>query len=176
METTQRLVGSAEPQKGLPQTAAEGLERYPNCGGFLLRTLWSKPQAGCPVQSTRTEKSAHITPGCEKKQGCYLPVRDGWECRHPLKGPMHKILCTAITLGSSRGRAEWTRVCEGVQDQGLELEGQSLWFPVLRHSLTWLWVTSFADGPLLSRRCLPRRKAVTTPCWKTSHSTLWSIV
>lgn len=49
----------------LPQTAFEITEGYLSCGRLTLRIL-GHPCPPTLAESTRTEKGAHIIPGCEK--------------------------------------------------------------------------------------------------------------
>ena len=60
-------------------------------GGFPLRSVGSKPQAGLPKLQHQRWKGTQITSSCERQQDFCLPGRDGWGHRQPLNRPSHKI-------------------------------------------------------------------------------------
>ena len=98
-----RLVRNAEEvREGWmgSHAAAEVLEGYfIDWGVFPLRSVGSKPQSGLPSLWHRTRKGTQITHICEKLWGFYLPGRDGWRLREPLRGPTHKIPFVAFYPG-----------------------------------------------------------------------------
>ena len=83
----------------LPWVAAEVPEGYFSSWGFPLRSVGSKPQAWLPSLQHQIWKETQITFSCEKQQGFYLPGRDSWRYREPLKGPTHKISFVATYPG-----------------------------------------------------------------------------
>ena len=67
--------------------------------GVPLGSVGSKPQAGLSRLKHQSKKGTQITPSYEKWQNVYLPRRDRWRHREPLKGPTHKILFAATYPG-----------------------------------------------------------------------------
>lgn len=140
-----RLVESAEVWEGWLGSHGQQLKIRRDIsavGGFPLRTLNAK---FCPpVQDTRTDKGARTTSGCEKQQGCCLQGEVTGNVGTFLKGKCTKLYMQPLTLGSARGRTEYTRAvwaeirvgCSGGRAQEAATQ-----VPVLSHSLilqrTW---------------------------------------
>ena len=83
--------------------------RYISVGGVVpLRNVGSKSQDGLASLQQESQNGTQITSSCEKQQGFCLPVRVGWRCREPPKGPMHKISLEATypRLWQREGRVD----------------------------------------------------------------------
>ena len=133
-EGTPKLVGRAEMQKELALflwAEAEVPEGYLSYRGLLLRSK-GLPKPGFPAQNTRAGKRSPHNIWLWKAVG-FLSVRKRWDTGTFLKGQHTKFHSQPFTLGSSRGRAGWTRVAK-----------ESLGFVALAREL---------EGPLLGSLC-----------------------
>ena len=77
--------------------------------GFPLKSVGSKPQVGLPSFQQRSWEETQITSSCDKQQGFCLLGRTAGNAKSLLKGQHTKYCLQPLTLGSSSGRAEWTR-------------------------------------------------------------------
>ena len=88
--------GGARRLAGLPWIATEVLERnFSDQGWIPLRSVESKPKAGLLSLQQQSWKGTQVISSFEKQQGFYLPGRDGWRHREPIKVPTHTILFAA---------------------------------------------------------------------------------
>ena len=132
--------GNAEEMAGWAPTAgswsARGIFQQP--GLFPLRSVGSKPQAGLPSLQHQSQKGTQKTPSYEKQQGFCQPGREtAGDSERLLKSQCTKFYLQPHTLGSSRGRAEWTRDTRGESGaggSGERTEGTATRIPVLSHS------------------------------------------
>ena len=81
-------------------------------GGFPLRSVGSKPKLGYPAYNTRSRKVKQITSSSKvsvKSSKVSVQGETVGDTESLLKGQHKKFCLQPLSLGSARGRAEWTR-------------------------------------------------------------------
>ena len=119
-----------------PRAAAEVPERYFSGQGGSPWEVWGEPKLGSPAYRARTRKENQITPSCEKQQVSVSQGEMAGDTENLLKGQCTKFCLQPLTLGSSRGRAGWTKDTWGDSGAGgsrERTEGTTGRIPVLSH-------------------------------------------
>ena len=95
-------------------------------GGLPMKSVGSKPQARLPSLQYQSQNGTQITSSCEKHQEFYLPGRDSWRPREPLKEPTQKnLICSHLP---------WALAEKNLGLVALGTEGTTVRIPVLGHS------------------------------------------
>ena len=83
-----------------------------------MRGVGSISLAGCPAYSTRAGKEPRKYPAVKSSRVSVCPGETPGDAESLLQGQCTKFHLQALTLGSTRRRAEWTRDASGKSEFG----------------------------------------------------------